>query len=168
MRLFIAVNFSEGTRGRLIELRDKLRSVSERGNFSLPENLHLTLAFLGECNATQLSSAKEAMDSIKMEPFNFYIDRVGSFRNGIWWAGGEAEPELLRIQRGLTDRLRKAGFVLENRRFSPHITLGREVITNFQPCKTERFGERINKIELMKSERIKGRLTYTPIYKIES
>ena len=44
MRLFIAPNFTDETRARLFVLRDELRAHSTRGNFSLPEKLHLTLA----------------------------------------------------------------------------------------------------------------------------
>jgi len=43
MRLFIAVNFGEAVRARLLALRDELRESSSRGNFSAPENLHLIL-----------------------------------------------------------------------------------------------------------------------------
>lgn len=90
MRLFIAVNFHDTTRSALLSLRDTLRSRSERGNYSLPENLHLTLVFLGECDAKQNASAKGVMDTISSEPFDVTVERVGSFkRDGgdIWWAG---------------------------------------------------------------------------------
>ena len=39
MRLFIAINFNNNTRSRLLSLRDELRSRSERGSFTLPENV---------------------------------------------------------------------------------------------------------------------------------
>ncbi|MDR1765790.1 MAG: hypothetical protein LBR77_06840 [Lachnospiraceae bacterium] len=42
----------------MFALRDELRGKSERGYFSAPENLHLTLAFLGECDGTQIAAAK--------------------------------------------------------------------------------------------------------------
>lgn len=48
MRLFIAINFSAETRKRFIALREELRSRSLRGSFTHDENLHLTLAFIGE------------------------------------------------------------------------------------------------------------------------
>ncbi|SHK99073.1 RNA 2',3'-cyclic phosphodiesterase [Desulforamulus aeronauticus] len=90
MRLFIAINFNTVTRSRLLALRDELCSRSEFGNFSAPENLHLTLAFLGECDAKQTAAAKAAMDTINFEPFPISIECVGRFRRGggdIWWAG---------------------------------------------------------------------------------
>ena len=56
------------------------------------------------------------------------------------------------------------GFALERRRYSPHITLGREVLTDATPWKIELFGETVARIDLMKSERVQGKLTYTPIF----
>jgi 2'-5' RNA ligase len=167
MRLFIATNFNSGTRLRLLALRDDLRSRSERGNFSLPENLHLTLAFLGKCGERQLSAAKAAMDAAAFPPFSADIGRLGRFRReggDIWWAGIRESEALLGLQRELTERLITAGFSLERRKYSPHITLGREVVTDAVPWRIEPFGETVTAIELMKSERIVGKLTYTAIY----
>jgi 2'-5' RNA ligase len=67
------------------------------------------------------------------------------------------------LQSDLADRLLAAGFVLERRRFSPHITLGRDVVTDVKPRAITPFGETVGSIELMKSERIGGKLTYTAI-----
>jgi len=47
MRLFVAINFNNETRAQLVSLRDELHSRSKRGHFSLDENLHLTLVFIG-------------------------------------------------------------------------------------------------------------------------
>jgi 2'-5' RNA ligase len=167
MRLFVAFNFIDNTRAQLIALRDELRSRSTRGNFTVTENLHLTLAFLGECDAKQTAAAKTAMDAIGFEPFNLAIENVGRFkRDGgdIWWAGAQASKPLTDLQSRLTDNLIAAGFTLDKRKYSPHITLGREVVTDTQPWTVEPFGETITRFELMKSERINGKLTYTAIY----
>jgi 2'-5' RNA ligase len=64
----------------------------------------------------------------------------------------------------LTGKLIAAGFALEKRRYSPHVTLGREVKTGAMPESIEPFGETVTSIDLMKSERISGKLTYTAIY----
>jgi 2'-5' RNA ligase len=164
MRLFVAINFNDNTRGGLLALRDELRGKSQRGNFSLPENLHLTLAFLGECGQKQLAAAKTALDAVEFEPLDVTIERIGNFRGDLWWAGCKAAPQMLAVQRTLSDNLRQAGFALEKRRYSPHITLGREVVTYAAPWQIEPFGETIGKIDLMKSERIGGRLAYAAIH----
>ncbi len=164
MRLFIAINFNADTKSRLLALCDEIRAHSLRGNFSLPENLHLTLAFLGECDAKQTAAA---MDAVRFEPFSLTIERVGRFkRDGgdIYWAGAREDKPLLDLQRDLTDQLIAAGFDLDKRRYSPHITLGREVVAEWNPHRIEMFGESVSSIDLMKSARIQGKLTYTAIH----
>ena len=167
MRLFIAINFNNETLAQLLSLRDELRSRSKGGNFSATENLHLTLAFLGECGMAQTAAAKAAMDAINFEPFPICIERVGRFkRDGgdLWWAGAQAGKKLIKLQSELTGKLIDAGFTLDKRKYSPHITLGREIITDAAPWQIAAFGETVTSIELMKSERIGGKLVYTAIY----
>jgi 2'-5' RNA ligase len=166
MRLFIAINFNNSTRSRLLALRDELRGKSERGRFCAPENLHLTLAFLGERDSKQTAAAKSALSAVRCKPFDITIERVGRFKRvggDIWWAGLREDDPLLTLQRDLSDRLADADFALERRKFSPHITLGREVVTDTIPWAIEPFGELFGAVELMKSERINGKLTYTAI-----
>jgi 2'-5' RNA ligase len=167
MRLFVAINFNEHTKQKLLALRDELRRDSSRGRFSLPENLHLTLTFLGECDANQAVAVKAAMDTLTFQSFEITIERIGRFkRDGgdLWWASIQTNNALLDLQQNLISVLCSAGFVLESRKFSPHITLGREIVTKTAPRQIEPFGETVTSIELMKSERINGKLTYTAIY----
>jgi len=170
MRLFIAINFNNDTLSHLLALRDKLRGSSQQGNFSAPENLHLTLAFLGECDSKQTSATKSLLEKVSFVPFDTAIDCVGRFkRDGgdIWWAGMHENRTLSEVQHDLTERLSAAGFTLDRRKFSPHITLGREVVTDVMPWAFEPFGEKISAVDLMKSEHFTGKLTYTPIYRRE-
>jgi len=167
MRLFIAINFTAETKNRLLAMCEELHSASRRGRFSLPENLHLTLAFLGECNAEQADTSKAVMDMATFAPFDLVIEGLGRFkRDGgdIWWAGVRENKALTDLQRELTSGLCSRGFSLEKRKYSPHITLGREIVTDEKPRPIEPFGETVSRIDLMKSERINGKLTYTSIY----
>ena len=159
MRLFIAINLTAETTAKLLVLTNELRFLSRHGRFSLPENLHLTLVFLGECDESQTVDAKTALAAVSFEPFALEIERIGRFkrdRGDIWWAGVRENKALLDVQRKLTDRLLVAGFALDKRGYSPHITLGREVLTETAPRRIEPFGETVRKIELMKSERFNG------------
>ena len=167
MRLFIAINFDAQTRARLATLGDQLRARSRSGNFSRAENLHLTLAFLGEGNEKRAEAAKTAMKTIHFRAFAVSVERVGRFQRAdgdVWWAGLAASETLMDLQSRLTAQLVAAGFILEKRRYRPHITLGRRVVTDAAPWSIEPFGETVGAIDLMKSERQGGGMRYTSIY----
>ncbi|MCL2752422.1 MAG: RNA 2',3'-cyclic phosphodiesterase [Firmicutes bacterium] len=167
MRLFIAINFNNETRSHLLSLRDELRGKSQRGNFSAPENLHLTLVFIGEVSPKKVDTIKAVMDTVMFSPFAATIDRLGTFSRGtLWWAGLREDHPLMNLQREIEHKLALCGFEMDGRKYSPHITLGREVVTDVKPWQIAPFGETVGTVDLMKSERIGGNVTYTAIYGI--
>jgi len=165
MRLFVAINFNDETRAWLTSLRDELRSRSTRGNFTLDNNTHLTLVFIGECNPKSMDKVKAILDTVTFQPFEVVIERLGTFSRGtLWWAGLREDKPLMDLQHEIEYKLALCGFKMDGRKYHPHITLGREVITDAAPWAIEPFGETVTSIALMKSERISGKLTYTAIY----
>ena len=85
MRLFVAINFNPDTKAHLLHLRDELRTRSDRGNFSLPENLHLTLVFIGEASPKKIEKIEAILETVTFEPFDATIDKVGAFARGTLW-----------------------------------------------------------------------------------
>ena len=165
MRLFIAINFNGEINSGLIALRDEVRSRSARGNFTYDENLHLTLAFIGEVSPKKVDTIKAIMETVTFAPFEATTERLGTFARGtLWWAGLREDAPLMDLQREVEHKLALCGFEMDDRKYSPYITLGREVVTDAKPWKTEPFGETVGAIDLMKSERIDGKLTYTTIF----
>jgi len=165
MRLFTAINFNDQTKNELVALRGELRSHSERGNFSRDENLHLTLVFIGECSPNKIDKIKAIIDTVTFAPFEIAVDRLGTFSCGtLWWAGLRKDKPLMDLQREIEHKFALCGFEMDGRDYHPHITLGREVVTDKKPWKIEPFGETVTSIELMKSERINGKLTYSAVY----
>ena len=165
MRLFIAINFNASTRSHLIDLRDELCSRSERGNFSLPENLHVTLAFIGEVSPGKVDRIEAILETITFSPFEATIDRLGTFAHGkLWYAGLHGYKPLIQVQQEITHKLASGGFEMDGRKYRPHVTLGRDVMTEAVPWEIEPFGETVTVIDLMKSERIGGKLIYTAIH----
>jgi len=166
MRLFIAINLDDDARIRLVALRDALRSRSTKGRFTRSENIHLTLAFLGECNSERTEKIKSAMDALQFERFDMTADRIGRFRRDggdIWWAGITDNETLTNIRSALVKGLNAAGIEIDER-FDAHITIGREVRTDERPHEVEPFASTVSSVDLMRSERIGGELKYTPIY----
>jgi len=171
MRLFIAINFPDEIIESIAEIRDHLKDGALRGNFSLDTTLHLTLVFLGECDALQTETIKTVMDETLFSPFTVMLEKVGFFKRdsgNTWWIGLKENKSLSLLQADLSERLNQMGFVLENRRYTPHVTIGREVKmpVGFIFPKVQQENFIVTGIDLMKSERINGKLVYTPIYSI--
>lgn len=171
MRLFIAINFNEEIKDHLATAIKGLKDGSLRGNFTKRENLHLTLVFIGE--SSRVNEITAAMDKADEKAFEITLGRLGKFkRNGgdIYWAGVDKTSSLTGIYNKLYEGLKACGFELESREYKPHLTLGREVVlkSSFDEKAFEltvpQMKMTVNKISLMKSERIDGKLTYTSIY----
>ena len=93
MRLFIAINFSDEVKKRFLEIQDHLRSQSTRGNFTRPENLHLTLIFIGEAPGERIGELFSVMKEIKPPSFEISFDHSGCFTHSqkeLWWLGVKA------------------------------------------------------------------------------
>jgi len=169
MRLFIAINFPEAIKSAMAKVRDSIKDAALRGNFTFDENLHLTLVFLGECDERQANTVKSVMSETMFPEFTLMLDKAGYFKrdNGnTWWIGLKENKSLSGLQADLTRRLQQKGFIMENRKFIPHVTVGREVKlrSGFVQPEVSQVDFNVTSIELMKSERINGKLTYTPVY----
>lgn len=172
MRLFLAVNFQEEIKNNIMETIQGLKAYASQGNFTLRENLHLTLVFLGEIAPDRVESIRQVMNKVQREKFELSLSGLGYFpRNGgnIYWLGVDKNKPLAELQKELQQGLIQAGFSLETREFKPHLTLCREVKmrkefdqSNFS-ANLQTLSQQVEKISLMKSERIRGKLTYTEI-----
>ena len=172
MRLFIAVNFSDEIKSRILEVQELLRSRSTRGNFTRPENLHLTLAFLGETPEEKLKTLCGIIDANKSPPFDILFNRTGCFthsRKELWWIGAEGgDPELSSLKAihdWLLERLPETGFPVDQRSFNAHVTLAREV-KHHKPIVLDcpEIKINVNRVSLMRSWQAGGVLTYTELF----
>ena len=175
MRLFIAVNFIDEIKNRILEVQARLRSQCVKGNFSRPENLHLTLAFLGETPEEKLdllsAIIEELCSSLRPEPFEILFNHSGCFTHShkeLWWIGMEKNhagfSRLAAIHGNLNALLSKAGFPVDSRPFNAHITLGREIKHNERiALSCPEITVKVERISLMNSEHDRGVLVYTEI-----
>lgn len=178
MRLFTAISLNEEMKDYLTEISGKLRLLTVKGSFTVKDNYHLTLNFIGETK--QLESVKEAMQQAleKKGTGTFQLQTAGfgrfSRREGdICFIRVEKDPMLLGLQRELVIRLRDHGFDVDEFGYKPHLTLSRRTVYAHK-LDEKLFGEQIsiksmevNRISLMKSERLQGKLTYTEVYGID-
>ncbi|SHJ73520.1 2'-5' RNA ligase [Malonomonas rubra DSM 5091] len=131
LRSFIAIPLPEQTRRRIGKLQQQLRALQPLLKTPRSENLHLTLNFLGDLTPEQLAEIGQHVLSIgqKKEIFNVLLKGLGFFPNAkrprILWLGVEPEAELIALQEELSKQLLSAGLEIEQRRYRPHLTIGR-------------------------------------------
>ncbi len=125
MRLFLAIALPEALRARLAELGRGLPGV----RWLAPENLHLTLRFIGEVDRSLAEELDAALGQIRAPGFSLTLAGVGCFGAGkkirSIWVGVETNPDLLRLQTEIERTLRRAEVPPEGRKFKPHVTLAR-------------------------------------------
>lgn len=163
MRIFIAIRFTEAFKSSILDAQDGLREYGVRGNYTQPENLHLTLAFIGETE--RVTEIKAAVDAVKFEPFVIRTGKLGCFngRNRVLWLGIEGEDKVKTIAQQLRRNLDKCGIDYAKGKFSPHITLVRQPSEMPLDVEVESESMTVSEISVMNSERINGRLVYTAL-----
>ena len=125
MRLFVAIALPEDLRARLSELQQGVPAA----RWVDPDNLHLTLRFIGEADGVQAHDLDAALTQVRAERFNVTLTGVDCFGRGrksrALWTGVALCPELDRLRRNVEQAVQAAGFAPEGRKFKPHVTLAR-------------------------------------------
>lgn len=175
MRVFLAIEFPEDIKDYLAQVQQLVREQSVAGNFTLRDNFHLTLRFIGEIELEELEKLKTAVDRAALHSNNFQLilNKLGQFPRGrkqIIWVGIQPNEELNQLYNNLAAAMERQGYPPEEKTYVPHITLGRQVVLKEelniinQRLSLDKVTVPVSKISLMESTRIKGRLTYIPIY----
>lgn len=116
----------------LDNVQQELKSLRLKARWVRPQNIHLTLKFLGNIDPADIDDIGVVMADAAGDcaPFSLTIGGIGFFpgikRPRVIWVGlGGAKPALFNLQRNLENRLATAGFPKEKRSFKAHLTLGR-------------------------------------------
>ncbi|MBN2019873.1 MAG: RNA 2',3'-cyclic phosphodiesterase [Sedimentisphaerales bacterium] len=135
MRCFIAIDIDEKMRNAIADLQKQIAAKVDikKGDVKWvePDNIHLTLKFLGEIEDKQLADVCEISKQVAEAHKNFTLDieTVGTFGGRsakvVWVGAGKGADELLALQKDLEGRLEQAGYPKEEREFSAHLTLCR-------------------------------------------
>lgn len=124
-RLFVAIAMPDPVREKLAEL---LHGVVD-ARWVDPENLHLTLRFIGEVDGGAAEEIADALSRIRHPGFALSLEGLGYFetrgRLRALWVGVRPEPALTALRRKVETALASAGFPAESRKFKPHVTLAR-------------------------------------------
>ena len=172
MRIFVAVFPPPEIRRALVGAAHELPVVGE-ARWARPENIHLTLKFLGDVSEDDLDRVVDALDPVRLkhEPFEAELSGFGAFpsarRARILWAGiGQGSESLRDLARDVEASLEPLGFEREDRAYLPHLTLGRargRPVSLEAVEKTPPLGFKVRKVELVESELGGAGPTYTTL-----
>ena len=138
MRSFIAIELPQALRAELGNLQNKLQTPRQTWiKWVVPESVHLTLKFLGDVSIDKIEEIVTAIEEASSEiiQFKLKVQELGVFPNlsriRVIWVGLTGDLDRLQIlQKNIEENMEILGFPAEERKFTPHLTLGR---VRFQP-----------------------------------
>lgn len=181
MRSFIAIDLDGPVRESLSRLQAELKSCGADVRWVKPENIHLTLKFLGDVGEETAGNIISALEKCctGVKAFDIEVSGVGVFPDTksprVLWAGISGGGILGELQRKIEDAAAALGFKREKRKFVPHLTLGRFRSSrgkkipadNIERHKHSKFGAvKVRSVTLMKSDLGPGGARYTRIAEI--
>jgi 2'-5' RNA ligase len=153
VRLFVALDLPETVRRALADLLANLKPKSKSARWVPPENLHITLKFIGHVKNEKLSPIQSALSSVRStQPVELQFRGMGFFPNEhhprAFWCGIAASPNLAELAADIDRALAPLGIEAETRPFTPHLTLARfksdegvpEVVSAAADMKSTDFG----------------------------
>jgi 2'-5' RNA ligase len=131
-RTFIAIEATDEVHASALAAIERLRSATENVKWVEPDNLHWTLQFLGDLTDVEMAEVclRTVRTAAQHEGFTIEGRGIGAFPSRdrprtLWLGAGEGAEQMCDLQAAIEDALRSLGFRGENRKFVPHLTLGR-------------------------------------------
>ncbi len=179
IRTFIAIEIPGNIISKIRELQEGIKKYSFKIRWVRPENIHLTLKFLGDIEAVNIDEIAEAISkTVKgYTSISLKAKGIGVFpgikRPRVLWVGLTDQSEsLVRLQKTLDENLQALGFPREKRPFRGHLTMGRikdnidvkkfgDALMAFRDFETETFTA--SQLVLYKSELKPSGAVYTEL-----
>jgi 2'-5' RNA ligase len=125
--LFFALWPDQSVRSELVRIQQDV--CGQNGRLHHPQDLHMTLIFLGKVSPERIDCVMQAAEAVKAEPFTLELNTTGYWkRPRIRWCGPDQTPgPLSQLVRDLQQDIEDCGFQPEKRTYKPHVTLARKV-----------------------------------------
>ncbi|MFY9607498.1 MAG: RNA 2',3'-cyclic phosphodiesterase [Blastocatellia bacterium] len=181
IRTFICIEVPDSLKERIDKLQQTLRQQDAKISWVKPSNIHLTLRFLGEVASACIPEVGAAVEraALRSRPIEIEVGTTGCFpsvkRPRVFWVGLPAVPDALADLHALIEEeLAIGGFPPDDRRFSPHLTIGRvrspqnasrvaeNLITTGFACESFQAA----KVIVMRSEMNPGGSIYSPLFHV--
>ncbi|MBI2882294.1 MAG: RNA 2',3'-cyclic phosphodiesterase [Candidatus Methylomirabilis oxyfera] len=177
IRAFVAANLNPDLKAALAMVQDRLKATRADVGWVRPENLHLTLKFLGQVEEDCIGAIGEAIAAAATGsgPVHLVFQGLGAFPRPrearvVWTGLSHGSEALAALQARIEAALESLGFAREARRFTAHLTLGRvrgparreQLARAITEAPAEALGEMVlDRIELMKSDLSAGGARYS-------
>ncbi len=177
-RIFFGVNIPVTDRIREFYNNTKIQLEEEKIKWVPPENLHITLLFMGDTEESYIPQIidKASIDQQYRNAFSLKINGLGVFKNysrpRVIWMGIDPEPVLESLKFSIDKQIKELGFdVEETDKFRPHLTIGRVKNMNdrnhLKEVVEERKNEPVDQIEISNFYLYESTLTKKgPIYNV--
>lgn len=181
-RTFISIDVNDEVLNSLKPIQDDLRDTGADLKLVRPQNIHMTLRFLGDVSKSRLEVIEEAIEGITdFEPFEINLEGLGVFPEPSYirvvWAGvSKGSDELCEVKESLESNLSSHGFSEDDKDFTPHFTIARvksgkakdKLNSIVEETSDEFFGSVfVDSVELRKSELTSEGPVYSTISKFE-
>lgn len=121
LRLFVALPVGQAATDIITATQQGLNGAK----WTKPENLHVTLRFLGQTLPGKLGDIKQALAPLRFAPFAFDVAGIDCWPGGILHAVVAPHPALWALKTAIDEALSEVGIAIEDREYRPHITLAR-------------------------------------------
>ncbi|SDM28112.1 RNA 2',3'-cyclic phosphodiesterase [Bacillus sp. OK048] len=176
---FFAIKIPEETKLMMKKNSEQLKELFPFNRWVHHQDLHITLAFLGNAPSEKLSIAVENVLEALRDTKGFFLEmnKLGTFGKvdspRIFWVDTKASTELHGVRKKVFTACREAGFQLETRPFKPHITLARkwagdqqfhiELLDSWNAVQPEPLRFKVNEVVLYQTH-----LDKTPKYEVKT
>lgn len=179
VRSFICIELPDEVKSEIAQFQARFKGEPASVSWTKPENVHLTLKFLGDVEEERLAEVHRILVEVAacFSPFELAASGCGVFpseRNPrvLWIGVREDEGHLQRLARAVEDAMAGLGFAREDRPFQAHLTIGRvrtaagarELARKLIAQSFSSRPFRADRITLMRSDLRPSGAIYTPLH----
>lgn len=182
IRTFICFEVPSDILEKLENLQLRLRPYGPTVKWTRPEGIHLTLKFLGDVEEDKIEAIANALKVVgqEFEPISLRVSGTGVFpgyrKPRVFWVGvQDPTGQLENLQKRIETELVALGYPQSEKRYSPHLTIGRlkklrdltELLKEFKASSMDMGEFTAKEIVVMKSNLFQTGAIYTPLHKIK-
>lgn len=174
MKLFIALLFEDEKKDIIYDILQEVKLISNTGDFTSYDNLHLTIEYIGESSLEEFEVIKTALLEINFSMFHYVTNKIKCFSKSnnqkIVYLGVETTDVLRELYHSVIDQLNKVGYSFNYEKFTPHITLGRKVrFKEFESVHNiycNPLTILAGRLSIMESKRVEGKIVYEELFSV--